>query len=340
MFQATDMRFEMTPFFEMTPDLVCIASKDGYFQKINQAVYKCLGYDEAELFSRPIASFIYPDDQELTRRERIKLINGTPLINFQNRYVTKKGELVWLQWTSIYFADQELVFAIAKNITERKLMEQAIETKYLEFKELATHFKQTVERDRKLFADEIHEQIAQLASVIKLDMDWLMNNLPESSGFIRNRLEHAAMVTDLMTRTIGKLSFSISPNMLEDTDLHAALNAVCFEFSRLHGIPCSIEPGFDDSACNNEMKLDFFRICQEALRNTTYEATRVCVSLKTEAENICLWIRIEGQSFKGREAFAESALKDIKSRVASIHGHLTILPIETGGTIITVLVAR
>jgi signal transduction histidine kinase len=64
------------------------------------------------------------------------------------------------------------------------------------------------------------------------------------------------------------------------------------------------------------------------------------VSLKTVAENVCLSISIEGQTFKGREAFAESVLKDIKSRVASIHGHLSILPLETGGTVITVLVAR
>ena len=55
--EATD--FEMFPLFEMTPDLVCIAGKDGYFRKINHAVIDKLGYTEKELFGKPI-SFFYP----------------------------------------------------------------------------------------------------------------------------------------------------------------------------------------------------------------------------------------------------------------------------------------
>ena len=53
--EATD--FEMFPLFEMTPDLVCIAGKDGYFRKVNQAVIDKLGYTKEELFSRPICFF-------------------------------------------------------------------------------------------------------------------------------------------------------------------------------------------------------------------------------------------------------------------------------------------
>ena len=48
--------FDMFPFFEMTPDLVCIADKEGYFKKVNPAVIEKLGYTEEELFSKPIAS--------------------------------------------------------------------------------------------------------------------------------------------------------------------------------------------------------------------------------------------------------------------------------------------
>ena len=68
--ELKNLDFELNPFFELTPDLVCIAGKDGFFKKINPAVIDKLEYSEAELFGKPISSFIYPDDKELTERER------------------------------------------------------------------------------------------------------------------------------------------------------------------------------------------------------------------------------------------------------------------------------
>ncbi|MDO9376214.1 MAG: PAS domain S-box protein [Ferruginibacter sp.] len=138
---------DMFSFFEQTPDLVCIAGKDGYFRKINQSVCIKLGYTEEELFSRPIATFIHPEDKAKTAKERASLLNGKPLVNFQNRYLTKEDNIIWLDWTSIYFPDKEIVFAIAKDVTERKLAEAEIEVAYKKFKGLATHFKKTVEKD-------------------------------------------------------------------------------------------------------------------------------------------------------------------------------------------------
>ncbi|MGZ5191664.1 MAG: PAS domain S-box protein, partial [Flavisolibacter sp.] len=77
----------MSPFFEMTPDLVCIADKEGYFKKINHSVIKKLEYTREELFARPISTFIHPDDKDITRSTREEMLNGTALINFQNRYI-------------------------------------------------------------------------------------------------------------------------------------------------------------------------------------------------------------------------------------------------------------
>ena len=58
-----------------------------------------------ELYSRPIFSFMHPDDREMTAREREKLLMGKAMLNFQNRYITRGGEIVWLEWTSIYLPD-------------------------------------------------------------------------------------------------------------------------------------------------------------------------------------------------------------------------------------------
>ncbi|HVW15708.1 MAG TPA: PAS domain S-box protein [Mucilaginibacter sp.] len=119
-----DDNYSLEFFFELSPDLLCIAGFDGYFKKINPAVSKTLGYTEEELFSRPINSFVHPDDQHVTEYRRNLIRKGTPLLNFENRYLTKTGEIVWLTWTSMPVNSKKLVFAIAKNVTHRKRLEE------------------------------------------------------------------------------------------------------------------------------------------------------------------------------------------------------------------------
>ncbi len=110
--------------FNLSPDLLCIAGFDGYFKKINPAVSKLLGYTEEELLSRPVNDFVFSDDKNVTSIVRNDVHKGTPLLNFENRYLTKDGEIVWLSWTSMPENDKKIVFAIAKNITIKKLQEE------------------------------------------------------------------------------------------------------------------------------------------------------------------------------------------------------------------------
>jgi len=116
--------FNLEHFFELTADLFCIAGYDGYFKKINPAVSKLLGYTNEELFSRPINDFVYVDDKDITSQNRNNLTKSIPLLNFENRYVTKNGDIVWLAWTSMPVDSQKIVYAIAKNITHKKKLDE------------------------------------------------------------------------------------------------------------------------------------------------------------------------------------------------------------------------
>ncbi|TDD97088.1 PAS domain-containing sensor histidine kinase [Flavobacterium cellulosilyticum] len=111
-------------FFDLSPDLLCIAGFDGYFKKINPSVSKLLGYTEEELFSKPISEFIYSDDKNITATLRSELTKNSVLQNFENRYVTKSGEIIWLAWTSMPVYKEQLIYAIAKNITHKKILEE------------------------------------------------------------------------------------------------------------------------------------------------------------------------------------------------------------------------
>lgn len=111
-------------FFMLSADLICIAGFDGYFKKINPAVSNLLGYTEEELFASPINDFVYTDDKQVTSTSRGNIHRGKPLTNFENRYLTKNGEVIWLSWTSIPDQERQVVFAIAKNVTEKKRQEE------------------------------------------------------------------------------------------------------------------------------------------------------------------------------------------------------------------------
>ena len=118
-----NLNFKYELFFELSPDLLCIAGYDGYFKKINASVSKLLGYSMDELYARPINDFVHCADKRSTQQARIELTKSKPLYNFENRYVKKSGEIVWLSWTSLPVDNDQLVFAIAKDITHIKRLE-------------------------------------------------------------------------------------------------------------------------------------------------------------------------------------------------------------------------
>ncbi|MBC7867487.1 MAG: PAS domain S-box protein [Gloeobacteraceae cyanobacterium ES-bin-316] len=328
MIQLEKKEIEFSQLFEITPDLVCVASKEGFFKKVNQSVIKKLGFTEVELFARPIASFIHPDDLERTSYTRKKLLEGEILLNFHNRYISKSGSVIWLEWTSVYFAESELVFAIAKDITSRKLQELEVAANYQKFKNLASHFKNSIEKDRKFLAYELHEELAQLASVVKMELAMIplvVADLPEAA---RIKIEQASANTHKLIKGLQKISFAISPALLHDFGLTATLQWYSQEFTRVNGIPCSFTSAYDEESLTTEIKTDFFRICQEALTNVMCHAAPCSVEIYIfeSGNTITLCISDNGKGFELEKLVMSGGLKGIRERAASING---ILNIET-----------
>jgi PAS domain S-box-containing protein len=338
----SDSSHDLFSFFEMTPDLVCVVSKEGFLKKVNSAVVEKLGYTQEELFAKPVCAFIFPEDQPITRIKRESLLAGNELTNFENRYVTKDGKIIWLYWTSIYIPDLEIVFAIAKDITERKIKEKEIEEKYKKFKGLSDHFKSRIEKDRKYFSIELHEELAQLASVIMMDLHTIKRNIPDLSGFLKSRIEHASDISKLLIQTIRKIAFEMSPYMLHQFGLNETLKLLCNDFAILNHIPCDFESDYDERELTQEIKMDFFRICQESLSNVMNHASAnsVKISIKDEGNMLRLSITDDGKGFEAGKQLRTSGLANIRERVASINGRLTIQSRIQKGTYISVALPR
>lgn len=109
--------------FNLSLDLLCIAGLDGYFKRLNPSWSRVLGWSEAELMARPVVDFMHPEDRERTLLARARLAEGVPLRGLENRYLCKDGSYRWLAWQSVAVPDAMTVFAIARDITDRRQLD-------------------------------------------------------------------------------------------------------------------------------------------------------------------------------------------------------------------------
>jgi len=117
---------ELDRFFQLSLDLFCVATFDGFFVRLNPAWQTVLGYSEAELRQSPFLDFVHPDDREPTIQAMSALTTGERVVNFENRYRAKDGSFRWLQWSSSPFPKQGLVYAAARDVTGRKTAEDEL----------------------------------------------------------------------------------------------------------------------------------------------------------------------------------------------------------------------
>lgn len=210
--------YPLEPFFNDSHDLFCIAGFDGFFRKVNPAVTKVLGFTEEELYSRSIKSFIHPLDQEHTWKYRKSLISGSAFKKFENRYLTKSGETIWLSWTSIPVDQYGVVYAVAKDITQAKQREN-------ERNELITNLTQINKELKNITYTTSHDlrtPVSNLMSVFSLldlskiqDEETLefINILKSATNQLQNTLND---YVDILNKKNSAYS-AISTNNLKET---------------------------------------------------------------------------------------------------------------------------
>ena len=210
------MTLQLEPFFDLSMDCLCIANYDGYFEKINPAFVSLLGYSEEELSSRLISEFIYEEDKELTAVQRSNLKNNVPLVNFENRFVCKTGELVWLHWTSIPVAHEQLIYAIAKDVTHKKGLEHERISKLNHLAEVNEKLKQL----NYVTSHDLRSPVNNLISMVDLidlgkiedeDTRQILNFVKLSAEGIKTSLDHFVDTfkqNDLLIENVEEVGFS------------------------------------------------------------------------------------------------------------------------------------
>ena len=129
-------------FLNLSVDMFCVAGFDGFFKNVNPSWQNTLGFTTEELLQKPYMEFIYPDDRQATIAKAEGLENGEVTLAFENRYLCKDGSYKWLLWNAVSVPEQQVIYAVARDITERKRVEALL--------------RESEERHRKLFENNPH----------------------------------------------------------------------------------------------------------------------------------------------------------------------------------------
>ncbi len=128
-------------FISLSIDLFCVAGFDGYFKSLNPSWEKVLGFTTHELKAKPYLEFIHPDDRPATTAEATRLEKREVTFAFENRYLCKDGSYKWLSWSAVSVPEQKVIYAVARDITERKRIDAALRESEERFRLLVNNVK-------------------------------------------------------------------------------------------------------------------------------------------------------------------------------------------------------
>ncbi|MCE9537620.1 MAG: PAS domain S-box protein [Bacteroidetes bacterium] len=155
---------EYKHFFNHSADFSCIANTQGYFEILNPNFEKVLGYSEKELLDNKFVYFVHPDDVESTQKEVDKLKTGAVTINFVNRYRKKDGNYLWFDWNATPDTATGKLYAIARDITEKK----KAETNLIQLSLELARSNQDLEQFAYIASHDLQEPLRTISSFVQL----------------------------------------------------------------------------------------------------------------------------------------------------------------------------
>jgi PAS domain S-box-containing protein len=240
----------------------------------------------------------------------------------------------WFE-TSIY-PSRNGVSIYLSDITDQKKIEQEIINQKRQLRNLSNHIQNLREEERKIIARELHDDLGQNATVLKIDIKSIKNSLPPDNAILMSKVNATLETVDDLVSKIRKISHQLRPPLLDNVGLQAALKSFCQDYERKTSITCTFNENLPEKRLHQDIEIAIFRICQEALTNVARHANAslVNVSLTQLEDIITLKVKDNGNGFDVNTLGNTLGIIGIKERAANINFNLEIETAKGVGTTI------
>jgi PAS domain S-box-containing protein len=322
---------------------LAVCDEAGIYVWVNPAFCKLSGFREDELLGVSWRSITREEDRDGIERRRRQVMEGNTASDIvERRYVNKTGKTVWIrsQYCRLPAGPDRAtsLLVIAEDVTRQREADYALRQSVGNLRSLASRLQRIREEERTRLAREIHDELGQGLTGIKLDAAALSAATIEPSA-----TQRALAIMDSADRTIRsvrRIATDLRPGILDDLGFVAALEWAVEEFQRRVGVSCRVTVPQDNVLLASDRATALFRILQEALTNIARhaEATAVSVRLFKVAGEVKLQVRDNGKGFSEQQIAAGQSLGilGMRERVMILGGTLTIRSQVGDGTLLTV----
>jgi PAS domain S-box-containing protein len=337
---------EQAALLELTQDSVFVIDMEGRVQFWSRGAEAMLGYTKTQAAGKIAhellcTEFPQPFSEIMAKLMRVGHWEGDLIMTAEDgRCVVVAGRWA-LQWGKRDQAPRVLV--INSDITERKRGEESLVLQREQLRALAERLQRVREEDRKKVARDLHDQIGQILTAIKMDMTWMSRHLPESEGEVLARLSESIKLINDGVKSVRTICSGLRPGVLDDLGLAAAIEWQASEFSSRNGVHCLVSVPPVDLHLDGDRATATFRIFQECLTNVIRhaQAKSVRVALCQEEESILLVVEDDGIGFC-ESGFSNSlgslGLLGMKERAQFCGGDVHVSSSPGNGTTVTVRV--
>lgn len=325
---------EITSYYDNAPIGLAVLDRDLRFVRINRMLAAINGLSAAEHVGKTVNDVVPSmTEQAQTVISRI-MATGKPVagIEFTGETAARPGSVrTWLEgWYPVRDENGDIFCfsVIAQDITERKNSEAEIKIITSQLRLLTSHLQETIEKERKHIAREIHDDLGQTLSALKLDIGWIKKRIHPDQNPVLEKLGNMVSVINQSAQSVRRICRDLRPGILDDLGLAYTLQWHAERFQENTGILCQLEMDTGDCKIEKGVATAVYRIFQESLTNVSRhaKATRVQASLACKNNRLSLVIHDNG---KGIRHSAISAVKSfgiigIRERVHALGGEFEI----------------
>jgi PAS domain S-box-containing protein len=237
--------------------------------------------------------------------------------------------------------DDEALILI-REITDRKRAERELKKSHERLRRLSYYLQSIREQERTTIAREIHDELGQLLTGLKIELSFIDNRLPEEMNDLKEKVKSMSKLTDTTIKTVRKIASELRPIILDDLGITAAIEWQTQEYQKRSGIPCRFHVIPAEFELDQKRSTALFRIFQETLTNVFRHAraSEVNITLEKRDGTVNLLVKDNGIGISKKKINNPKSigLLGIKERVHSLGGSVEIKGIRNKGTTVSVTI--